>query len=120
MIKLAVVFRHPPHGTAAGREGLDALLAATAFCHEDELAVFFLDDGVFHLLADQQPESILQKDFIRGFKLLALYDIERRYVCRQSLRQFNLQQQPRIISCAETDRTLLLNMLRQAQKVLTF
>ena len=34
-MKLAFLFRTAPHGNAISREGLDALLAATAFCDEE-------------------------------------------------------------------------------------
>ncbi|WP_370510273.1 DsrE family protein, partial [Histophilus somni] len=37
-MKLAFIFRQAPHGSSISREGLDALLAATAFCNEDEIA----------------------------------------------------------------------------------
>lgn len=120
MIKFAFIFRQAPFGTTSAREGLDALLAATAFCEEDEIAVFFLDDGVMNLLAHQQPELILQKDFIRTFNLLKLYDIEQRYVCKQSLQQRQLEQQELIFPIEKIDRTLLMEKLRQAEKVLTF
>ncbi|MDU5840182.1 MAG: sulfurtransferase complex subunit TusC [Haemophilus parainfluenzae] len=80
-MKLAFLFRTAPHGNAISREGLDALLAATAFCDEEEIGVFFIDDGVLNLLDGQNPELLLQKDFIRTFKLLDLYDIEQRFVC---------------------------------------
>ncbi|HBO38973.1 MAG TPA: sulfurtransferase complex subunit TusC [Pasteurellaceae bacterium] len=120
MIKLAFVFRTSPHGSSSGREGLDAVLAASAFCHEDEIAVFFMDDGVFNLLPNQQPELILQKDFISGLKLLDLYEIENRYVCSQSLQRLDLAQQELVISCEKIDRTLLLEKLQQAEKCLVF
>lgn len=120
MIKLAFVFRHSPYGSSANREGLDALLAATAFCHEDEIAVFFMDDGVFHLLPNQQAESILQKDLSAPLKLLDLYDINHRYVCAQSLQRFGLAQTETVISCQKIDRTLLIEQLRQAEKCLLF
>ncbi|PJG83259.1 sulfurtransferase complex subunit TusC [Caviibacterium pharyngocola] len=119
-MKLAFVFRSPPHGNSAAREGLDALLAATAFCDEDEIAVFFMDDGVFNLLAQQQPELILQKDFIRSFKLLDLYDISQRFVCADSLCDLGLTEIDTVISCEKSHRTLLLEKLRQAEKVFTF
>ncbi|EQA05115.1 dsrE/DsrF-like family protein, partial [Glaesserella parasuis 12939] len=56
--KLAILFTQPPFGTSTSREGLDALLAASAFCNEDEIAICFLNDGVFNLVANQQPEKI--------------------------------------------------------------
>ena len=119
-MKLAFLFRTAPYGNAISREGLDALLAATAFCDEEEIGVFFIDDGVFNLLDGQNPELLLQKDFIRTFKLLDLYDIEQRFICANSLDQYNLQAEQLIISAEKIDRTLLINKLSQAEKVFTF
>ena len=119
-MKLAFLFRTAPHGNAISREGLDALLAATAFCDEEEIGVFFIDNGVLNLLDGQNPELLLQKDFIRTFKLLDLYDIEQRFVCADSLDQYNLQTEQLIISAEKIDRTSLINKLNQAEKVFTF
>ena len=119
-MKLAFLFRTAPHGNAISREGLDALLAATAFCDEEEIGVFFIDDGVLHLLDGQNPELLLQKDFIRTFKLLDLYDIEQCFVCADSLDQYNLNTEQLIISAEKIDRTSLINKLSQAEKVFTF
>ncbi|QOR17744.1 sulfurtransferase complex subunit TusC [Haemophilus parainfluenzae] len=119
-MKLAFLFRTAPHGNAISREGLDALLAATAFCDEEEIGVFFIDDGVLNLLNGQNPELLLQKDFIRTFKLLDLYDIEQRFVCADSLDQYNLNTEQLIISAEKIDRTSLINKLSQAEKVFTF
>ncbi len=119
-MKLAFLFRTAPHGNAISREGLDALLAATAFCDEEEIGVFFIDDGVLNLLDGQNPELLLQKDFIRTFKLLDLYDIEQRFVCADSLDQYNVQTEQLIISAEKIDRTSLINKLSQAEKVFTF
>ena len=119
-MKLAFLFRTAPHGNAISREGLDALLAATAFCDEEEIGVFFIDDGVLNLLDGQNSELLLQKDFIRTFKLLDLYDIEQRFVCTDSLDQYNLQTEQLIISAEKIDRTSLINKLSQAEKVFTF
>ena len=119
-MKLAFLFRTAPHGNSISREGLDALLAATAFCDEGEIGVFFIDDGVLNLLDGQNPELLLQKDFIRTFKLLDLYDIEQRFVCADSLDQYNLQTEQLIISAEKIDRTSLINKLSQAEKVFTF
>lgn len=119
-MKLAFLFRTAPHGNTISREGLDALLAATAFCDEEEIGVFFIDDGVLNVLDGQNPELLLQKDFIRTFKLLDLYDIEQRFVCANSLDQYNLQTEQLIISAEKMDRTSLINKLSQAEKVFTF
>ncbi|EFL4479976.1 sulfurtransferase complex subunit TusC [Escherichia fergusonii] len=91
MKRIAFVFSTTPHGTAAGREGLDALLATSALT--DELAVFFIADGVFQLLPGQKPDTVLARDYIATFKLLGLYDIEQCWVCAASLRERGLDPQ---------------------------
>ena len=119
-MRIAFLFRAPPHGTSIAREGLDAVLAATAFCDEDEIGVFFIDEGVLNLIEGQQPEKLLQKDFIRTFKLLDLYEIESRFICADSLDKFNLTEESLILSAEKIDRTLMMEKLNQAEKLLTF
>lgn len=119
-MKIAFLFRTAPHGSSISREGLDALLAATAFCDEDDIGVFFMDDGVFNLLSEQQPERILQKDFIRTFKLLDLYDIEQRFICQDSLEKRGILENHLILSAEKIDRTSFMAKLNQAEKLLTF
>ncbi|AUI66744.1 MULTISPECIES: sulfurtransferase complex subunit TusC [Glaesserella] len=119
--KVAILFTQAPFGTATSREGLDALLAASAFCNEDEMAIAFLNDGVFNLVANQQPDTILQKDHISTFKLLDLYDLSECFVCQQSIDERNLNNSQWILSDLNfVSRNEIFDTLRQAEKVLTF
>lgn len=79
MKRIAFVFSTMPHGSASGREGLDALLATSALT--EEIGVFFIGDGVFQILQGQKPDVILARDYIATFKLLGLYDIEQCWLC---------------------------------------
>ena len=119
-MKIAFLFKTVPHGTALSREGLDALLAATAFCDEEDIGVFFIDDGVLNLVSYQQTEHILQKDFIRTFKLLDLYEITQRFICSESLEKFGISSDQCIISAEKMDRASFMSKLNQAEKLLTF
>ncbi|WP_159566973.1 sulfurtransferase complex subunit TusC [Budvicia diplopodorum] len=83
MKKIAFVFTHAPHGTSGGREGLDAVLATSALT--EDIGLFFLSDGVFQLLTQQQPETILSRNYIATFGVLALYDIDDCFICTDSL-----------------------------------
>ncbi len=89
MKKVAIIISSAPHGSAKGREALDTALALSTFNH---ISVFFMDDGVFHLLPNQHPEDILMRDYIATFNMLELYDIEDVYVCKTSLDERNLSQ----------------------------
>ena len=88
MKKIAFIFHTAPHATTAGREGLDALLAASAY--SEDLAVFFIGEGVLQLLQSQEPGQVLSRDYISAFKLLDLYDIEQRFICAQSLKEWGI------------------------------
>ncbi|OCG27888.1 tRNA 2-thiouridine(34) synthase TusC [Gilliamella sp. wkB108] len=87
MKKVAVIINKPPHGNAKGREALDIILAMSDINH---ISVFFIGDGVFHLLPHQHPEQILMRDYIATFNMLELYDIEDVYVCQSSLNERSL------------------------------
>lgn len=83
MNRIAFIFTQAPHGSSAGREGLDAVMAVSAL--SEEIALFFISDGVLQLLPDQQPEKVLARDYIRTFGVLPLCDVENFYACAASL-----------------------------------
>lgn len=101
MKRIAFVFSTAPHGSASGREGLDALLATSALT--EALGVFFIGDGVFQILQGQKPDVVLARDYIATFKLLELYDIEQCWICAASMRERGLSEDTRFV----IDATLL-------------
>ncbi|MCJ2378169.1 sulfurtransferase complex subunit TusC [Vibrio sp. ZSDZ34] len=117
-MKLGFVFQSYPHTSSAGREGLDALLAASAFC--EDIAVFFSGKGVTQLVDRQQPSSVLSRDYISAFKLLELYDIEQVYVCQESLDKYGLLPEQLIIDATAISSGTLATLLNSCRKVLTF
>jgi len=120
MKRVAFVFSSAPHGSSAGREGLDALLATSALT--DEIGVFFISDGVFQILAGQQPGEILARDYIATFKLLALYDIEQCWICADSLRERGLDSSgtPFVVDAAIVESSVLRGKLDEYDVILRF
>ena len=119
--KLAILFTQPPFGTCISRAGLDALLADSAFCEEEQLAICFLNDGVFNLIAHQQPELLLQKDHIATFKLIELYDLTECFICKESLVERGLDNAELVLKEAQkVSKNRLFEVLHQTEKVLTF
>lgn len=119
MKRIAFVFTHAPHGSAAGREGLDALLATSAF--SEDLGVFFIGDGVLQLLPEQQPQLILSRDYIATFGLLPLYDITQCYVNLPDLRRRGLGAQcPLLLNPQRLEQDELLQTLQGFDTILTF
>jgi tRNA 2-thiouridine synthesizing protein C len=115
---VCVCFSSAPHGSASGREGLDALLATSALT--EDIGVFFLGDGVFQLLAGQQPQAILARDYIATFKVLPLYDIETFYVCADSLAARGLSDNAFRAGCDVLSSAALREHLSHYDTVLTF
>ncbi|WP_312069962.1 sulfurtransferase complex subunit TusC [Lelliottia nimipressuralis] len=119
MNRVAFVFTSAPHGSAAGREGLDALLATSALT--DDIGVFFIGDGVLQLLAGQQPQQILARDYIATFKVLPLYDIETFWVCAASLKERGLDENTgMVLDVTVVAPEVLREKLSQYHAVLTF
>lgn len=119
--KLAILFTQPPFGSAVSREGLDALLAASSFCEEGDILIAFINDGVFNLVASQQPEAILQKDHIATFKLIELYDLSECFVCEDSVNMRGLETAEWILNDLHfIPQSALFEKLTRAEKILTF
>ncbi|MBY6185421.1 sulfurtransferase complex subunit TusC [Marinobacter hydrocarbonoclasticus] len=115
---LAVVFRHAPHGTATGREGLDLLLLAASY---DQLcAALFVGDGVYQLVRDQAPSEIEAKDYIATFKALPIYDVETVVVCQASLDARGLSESDLILPATLARPDDIAELLGHSQQVLTF
>ena len=119
MKRLAFVFTQPPHTTSSGREGLDALLAASAF--SEDIQVFFVGDGVFQLLPDQKPAEILRRDYVATFGVMSLYDIEEVFICSESLEERGvLAFESWIIDVQVRTAAQIRQNLEQRDVVLTF
>ncbi|MCG6437673.1 sulfurtransferase complex subunit TusC [Vibrio parahaemolyticus] len=118
MSQLTYLFRSAPHGSAAGREGVDALLAASAYC--EDITVIFIGDGVYQLLLGQEPSGILSKDYAPMLKLFDLYDIEQVFVCSESLAQRGLAQADLVIDTQALSLEQVKEKLQQAGKLLSF
>ena len=88
MTSIAIINTHAPYGTANGQEALDLVLAAGSF--GQRVGLFFIDDGVFQLVANQQPDSIEHKNYSKTFGALTFYDIEEIYVCADSMAERGL------------------------------
>lgn len=118
MNQLTYLFRSAPHGNNAAREGIDALLAASAYC--ENIHVFFIGDGVLQLLAGQNPQGILSKHYAPMFKLFELYDVEHIFVCQASLEERGVSQAELLIDAEYLSREQITQYLSGAGKVLTF
>lgn len=85
---MTFIFSSAPHGSAAGREGLDVSLATSALA--DEIGAFFVGGGAFQLLPDRRSGAALACDYIAISKLLSLYSIDQCWLYTDPARERGL------------------------------
>jgi tRNA 2-thiouridine synthesizing protein C len=81
--KFLFVNRKAPYGTIYALEGLEVVLITAAF--DQEVALAFLDDGVYQLVKGQNTKGIGAKNFSPVYRALEDYDIDKLYVEQESL-----------------------------------
>ena len=86
--KFLYVNRKAPYGTIYALESLEVVLIGAAF--EQDVALAFLDDGVFQLTKGQDTTGIGVKNFSPTFRALGDYDVNKLYVERESLEERGL------------------------------
>ncbi len=81
--KFLYVNRKAPYGTIYAWESLEVVLIGAAF--DQEVALAFVDDGVFQLTKGQDTAGIGMKNFSPTYSALGDYDINKIYVEKESL-----------------------------------
>ncbi|MEM7195090.1 MAG: sulfurtransferase complex subunit TusC [Pseudomonadota bacterium] len=86
--RIVCLNRRAPHGTNYPQEGFEVALIGAAF--DQDVAIAFVDDGVFQLKSEQNPRNLGLKNFTRSFGALADYEICEVYVEIESLTERGL------------------------------
>ncbi len=81
--KFLYVNRRAPYGTIYAWESLEVVLIGAAF--EQDVALAFVDDGVYQLVKGQDTAGIGMKNFSPTYAALGDYDINKIYVEKESL-----------------------------------
>ncbi|MGH1440839.1 MAG: sulfurtransferase complex subunit TusC [Cellvibrionaceae bacterium] len=115
---IGIIIRHAPYGKHFAQESLDAILAASVY--GQKLTLIFMGDGVLQLLKDQQPQEIQQKSLQKQLTALALYDIERVFVCEHSLEQRAIDSSRLSIPTTQLDQEHLRILLHEQDSLLSF
>ena len=81
--KFLYINRKAPHGTVYAQESLEVVLIAAAF--EQDVALAFIDDGVYQLMQNQDTSGLGSKNFSPTYRALGDYDVNQIYVEQESL-----------------------------------
>lgn len=117
MKRFLFILRHAPHGTAFGREGLDAILMSSAFV---PTAVLLLGDGVFQLVSEQHPETLDLKNHTATFRALEQYDVRDVYVSARDLEARALTAEQLSISVTALTDEEIRDLMHEHEMILSF
>jgi len=115
---VAVLNASAPLSKANAKDSLDVALIFGSY--EQAVSLYFHGDGVYQLIAAQQPELIQQKDFLKTFAALEFYDIDKIYVCHHSLTQRGLPEDFSINNVQVLSSDDFAISLHQHQTILRF
>lgn len=107
------VMRHLPHLNSQVQETLDQMLTTAAF--DQDVAVLFVDDGVWQLKRDQNPTAMVLKNSAAMFSALEMYEIDKLYVEQESLTERGLDLHELILPVEVISRAEINDLLNQYQ-----
>lgn len=115
---VAILNTKAPFAHSTAKEALDVALIYGSY--EQETSLFYQGDGVYQLVNEQHPELINAKNFLKTFSAFEFYDLEKVYVCQQSLAERNLEVNFHIDNVTLVSPEEFSSLLHQHHVVLTF
>ncbi len=116
--KFAYINRKAPYGTIYALESLEVVLIGAAF--EQDVSLFFLDDGVFQLTKGQKTDGIGMKNFSPTYRALEMYDVEKLYVSEEALAARGLTADDLLVDVEVVADSEIAGMLDEQDVVLSF
>ncbi|ALO46202.1 sulfurtransferase complex subunit TusC [Pseudohongiella spirulinae] len=114
---ISLIIRQAPYGSSRAKATLDMALSAAVF--EQSVQLIFMDDGVFQLLAKQDPAAIGAKNTSAALTALPLYGIETVYVASESLQQRGLAAEDLSISARVSGWQEISALLHRSDTVIS-
>jgi len=115
---ILVIMRSAPYGQSKARDAIDLILTSAAY--DQDISVLFQSDGVFQLLAEQQPKELGLKNVNAQISAFEMYDIETVYYDQDSLLPRGLKPEQLNDQVKPVSKTEIQTLLNQADTVLTF
>ncbi|MBX2835743.1 MAG: sulfurtransferase complex subunit TusC [Gammaproteobacteria bacterium] len=116
--KFLYVNRRAPHGSIYALESLETVLIGAAF--DQDVSMLFIDDGVYQLKKDQQPDGIEFKNFSKAYRALEMYDVEKLYVEKESLAERGLTEGDLLVDIELVERSAVKDLVDSQDVILSF
>ncbi|MEM7260240.1 MAG: sulfurtransferase complex subunit TusC, partial [Pseudomonadota bacterium] len=99
-------------------ESLETVLIGAAF--DQDVSMLFIDDGVYQLKKEQNPDNIEFKNFSKAYRALEMYDVEKLFVEAESLQERGLSEDDLLVDVEIISRASVPELIDQQDVVLSF
>jgi len=118
MNKVIVMLRKAPYGSVYTAEAFRTIMGIAVF--EMEICVIFMDDGVYALLKDQNPEKLDMKPLGDGFPMLKDFNVSKFVVHDESLSERGLTTDDLVLEVELANSDQIKDLMNDYGKVLPF
>lgn len=118
MNKVIVLLRKAPYGSVYSAEAFRTIMGIAVF--EMDICVAFIDDGVYTLIKDQNPEKLDMKPLGDGFPMLKDFNVERFVVHEGSLAERGFSPSDLVVDAEIVDDAGFAAIINEYQRVLPF
>jgi len=118
MNKVAILMRKAPYGSVYTAEGFRSVMGIGVF--EMDAVLIFVEDGVYALVKDQNPEKLDMQPLGEGFPMLPEFGVNEFYVHQPSLEERGLSVDDLVMKVQLIDNAGLAELLAEYGAVLSF
>ena len=118
MEKVAILMRKAPYGSVYTAEGFRSVMGIGVF--EMDAVLIFVEDGVYALVKDQNPEQLDMQPLGDGFPMLPEFGVNGFYVHQPSLEERGLSADDLVMEVQLIDNAGLAELLAEYDTVLPF
>jgi tRNA 2-thiouridine synthesizing protein C len=118
MPSLAIINQVPPYGTSHAAESIDLAMIAGTF--GQDVSLYFIGDGVFQLIKEQNPSNTGVKNLSKILKSLPFFDVEKLYVCEKSMKDRGLNIDDLCVDAAQLSVSSLSKHLASHSHTMVF
>jgi tRNA 2-thiouridine synthesizing protein C len=113
---IGIINHKAPFDNFQGKEAQD--LALIFGSYEQDITLYFIGDGVYHFTGNQNPSLIGAKDYLKTYEAFGFYDIEKLFVCHESLEQRGISDLPDFVTIISRDK--MKEALNQHKTIFNF
>lgn len=118
MKKVAILMRKAPYGSVYTAEGFRSVMGIGVF--EMDAILIFVEDGVYALVKDQNPEKLDMQPLGEGFPMLPEFGVNGFYVHQPSLEERGLSVDDLVMKVRLIDNAGLAKLLAERDAVMSF